>query len=271
MGGAWVFPGGKVESADFSARALARCRDVADRELEALAETSGRMLSREMALGLYVAACRETFEETGVLLARYANGEPCDGRTAARLRSRRGAVCRDASLFTQLLEEQDLVIEPACFVYWAHWITPSAAPQRFDARFFAVSMPADQLAQCDSAETSELSWLDLRSFGELPAESFISAPPTRFSLADVAARLREHGNLERTLTLERHRCVPPIVPKMTQIDGKATAVLPWDASYASLPGEGTPSQLAMPERYLDLPSRVIARHEIRAPRHTPAP
>jgi hypothetical protein len=132
-------------------------------------------------------------------------------------------------------------------------------------------MPPDQVAQCDSGEITELLWLDLRSFGDLPDESTLSAPPTRFSLADLAGRLSEHGSVKRLLTMEAHRYVPPMIPKVTRVDGQATAVLPWDSSYRSLPGDGTPSDVVIPERFLGFPSRVLARHEIRAPEQGPAP
>ena len=271
MGGTWVFPGGKVAAADSSAQALRRCVNVSDRQLDAVAAAVPKSLSRENALGLFFAACRETFEETGILLAQLEDGSPCDAKVVASVQCRRAGVARDAALFARLLEELDLVLDPTRFVYWAHWITPSIARQRFDARFFIVSVPPDQVAQCDSGEITELLWLDLRSFGDLPDESFLSAPPTRFSLADLAGRLGEHGSIKRLLTMEARRYVPAMIPRMTRVDGQATAVLPWDSSYCSLPGDGTPSDVVIPERFLGLPSRVLARHEIRAAEQGPAP
>jgi 8-oxo-dGTP pyrophosphatase MutT (NUDIX family) len=259
-GGAWAFPGGKLEPADTSADTLARL-GLADRLLGAAAEPAGR----EKSLGLLVAACRETFEEIGVVMARRPNGEFCDPLVAESLQPHRAEVSRDAASFAPLLAEHGLQIDPAHFVRWSHWITPSLLPKRFDTRFFLSAMPPGQAVRCDSAEATELLWLDLRAGGGLPEESLIPAPPTRFSLGDLAVSLRKYSDMDRLMQMEAGRDVAPMMPKMVRIDGKMMALMPWDADYQTAPGEGIPPHVPIPAQYLRFPSRVLPPAQLAGP------
>lgn len=236
-GGTWAFPGGKLEPAD----------SAPDRT----------QVPRDADFAFLMAACRETFEETGILLARQASGDFCPVDTVESLQGLRPEVSRDPSRFAEMLAEHALVIDPSRLVYWARWITPAAATRRFDARFFVAHMPADQAVQCDSTEATELLWLDLDRQGGLPDESIVPAPPTRYTLADLAESLAEHGTLARLILAEAAREVPPIMPKGTRIDGRMTVLMPWDPAYYSVPGEGTPPDVVIPERYRRYPSRVV--------------
>jgi 8-oxo-dGTP pyrophosphatase MutT (NUDIX family) len=251
-GGTWVFPGGKLEPSDTSPETLGKF-GLADE----LARAAAQRAAREMSLGLVVAACRETFEETGIVLAHRPNGEFCDAALADSLQPYRADVSSDSGSFAPLLVEHGLSIDPARFVMWSHWITPSLVPKRFDTRFFLARMPPGQTVRCDSAEATELHWLDLRMSGGLPEESFIQAPPTRCSLGDLALSLRKHGSIERLMQLEAGRAVVAMMPKMVRIDGQTMVLMPWDADYQSAPGEGIPPDAQIPAPYRQFPSRVV--------------
>jgi 8-oxo-dGTP pyrophosphatase MutT (NUDIX family) len=233
-GGAWVFPGGKLESADASAEPA----------------------MRDGSSALIVAACRETFEETGIVLACHANGDPCDASLAEALQRFRDDVSQNAGFFVSLLVEHGLTIVPERLITWAHWITPSIVPKRFDTRFFVTPMPPGQIARCESAEAAEFRWLDLPLHGGMPDESLVQAPPTRFSLGDLALALHRHGSLDRLMQAEAARSVVPMMPKMLRIDGRMTALMPWDPDYQAAPGEGVPAGTEIPTQYLQFPSRV---------------
>jgi 8-oxo-dGTP pyrophosphatase MutT (NUDIX family) len=250
-GGTWVFPGGKLEPTDLTSETLAKI-GLAD---EAPHVADDLAVDRQ-ALGLVVAACRETFEETGIVLARRANGAVCDSKIAEALQPFRARVTRDSGLFPALLADNGLAIESESLIRWSHWITPSIAPKRFDARFFVAVMPPGQPVRCDSPEATDLLWLDLRAGGPLPEPSLIPAPPTRFSLGDLALCLRKHGSVERLMRFEAARHVVPMLPKILRINGQMTALMPWDPEYQSSPGEGIPPETQIPGRYLDFPSRV---------------
>jgi 8-oxo-dGTP pyrophosphatase MutT (NUDIX family) len=256
-GGAWVFPGGKLESSDASPQALGRLRGLSDPSLPSHA-CLGNNLTADQAHGLFVAACRETFEEIGVVLARCESGEPCSREVFEHLQTLRAEVSQDPARFFALLEEWRLVLEPRRLVYWSRWITPSALQRRFDARFFVTMMPPWQRAICDSAEATEPLWLDLSSFVGLPDRDLIQAPPTRLSLAELADRLREHGTAEELLQREAGRWISPIMPKSIRDGNRAFAVMPWDPGYGVLPGDGVPPDGRLAERYRAFPSRIPA-------------
>jgi 8-oxo-dGTP pyrophosphatase MutT (NUDIX family) len=234
-GGAWVFPGGKLEPADAAEEPATGDRRSA----------------------LIVAACRETFEETGIVLACRANGDFCDAGIADALQRFRDDVSQNAGFFASLLVEHGLRIVPERLIMWSHWITPSIVPKRFDTRFFVTPMPPGQIARCESAEAAEFRWLDLPLHGGMPDESLVQAPPTRFSLGDLSLALHQHGSLDLLMQAEAARSVVPMMPKMLRIDGSMTALMPWDPDYQDAPGEGVPAGTEIPPQYLQFPSRVV--------------
>ena len=229
-GDTWVFPGGKLEPADEAAAARGGVV-LPDR----LPGSACAPASRARTLALIVAACRETFEETGIVLAHPARGGDCPPELASSLQELRPGVSK---------------------VPWSHWITPSLAPKRFDTRFFVALMPPAQSARCDSVEATEILWLDLRAADVIPDASPRLAPPTRISLAELKAALREHGNAQRLMQLEAQRDVMPILPKLLREDGHVTVLLPWDPQYAATPGDGVPVDARCAARYIAFPSRL---------------
>jgi 8-oxo-dGTP pyrophosphatase MutT (NUDIX family) len=256
MASVWVFPGGRMEQSDFRPEMMNRVAslDLADRECRILS-LQGAQLPRETILGLHVAACRETFEEAGVMLGRPRTGSLCDTTQLARLAGRR-AEASTGDGFARLLADEDLLLDLGSLTYWSHWITPAGERKRFDTRFFAVEVPPDQDASADLSELTHHAWLTaeevragMRS-GELRV-----APPTHATLEDVWQSHARHGSIEAMLRAEQARPVPPILPKIAVIDGITHAVLPWDPQYAEMPGEGCVVAAGYPPHLTGLPSR----------------
>jgi 8-oxo-dGTP pyrophosphatase MutT (NUDIX family) len=261
MAGLWVFPGGRMEPSDLAPELAARS------DPAALDATSARLLHYEdgqpldpaTARGLLVAACRETFEESGVLLAR-----PRDARTRwdaalrERVAARRAAAAADPAEFARLLADEDLLLDLERLVYWAHWITPTFENRRFDTRFLALQVPDDQEASVDHGELTHHAWL-----GESEVRAHVAsgemklAPPTRLTLEDLWAAHRAHGGLQAMLEAERTRSVPPILPRWVAHEGdEVELVLPWDAGYASTGGEGCAVFGEYPACFSELPARM---------------
>ncbi|MEJ7929485.1 NUDIX domain-containing protein [Ramlibacter sp. AN1015] len=172
-GGAYVFPGGKVESGD-ALLEEALCHERPRALRDALGEPE---LSEDEAVALYVAAVRETYEDAGILLAESAS---CEGACAV-------AVER-AEPFADIVRRYDLRL--STLVPWSRWITPAASftsSRRFDTRFFVCAAPEGQLARHDVGESSEAVWLTpqeaLRRFacGEIKL-----LPPQFMTLTHIA-------------------------------------------------------------------------------------
>ena len=153
-GGAYVFPGGKVEADDNPADAARSCAGL---DLAAAARRLGLDAERAV-LGYLVGAIRETFEEVGVLLASDEGGGPVRV-DAPRFAEYRRACDADNRAFWEMVKAERVMLATDRLVYFAHWITPEESPYRFDTRFFAAPMPSGQEAVADEREIVDVRWL----------------------------------------------------------------------------------------------------------------
>jgi recombination protein RecT len=175
--GAYVFPGGTVDSPDASPAARAVSRARADQD--------------DTQLTFATAAVREAFEELGVLLGwRRGANLPCPPELARTLdRSPEG------DFFSRIADAQvELAVDRA---FWlSHWITDRDLPKRFDVRFFVAPMPADQHAAADQTEQFEPVWVR-------PAEGLQRHERGEFNIVFPTIRtlrqLRRFGSVEQVL------------------------------------------------------------------------
>jgi 8-oxo-dGTP pyrophosphatase MutT (NUDIX family) len=188
LGGAYVFPGGKLDASDLLLAEQAHLDQDAGQLHAALAEPA---LAPELARGLYVAALREAFEECGVL---FAEG-------VAQHHSLQLAEHIKGGLhFNQVLADLQLRLQTRAVAPWSRWITPrmpSIASKRFDTRFFVAALPAHQIASHDNVETTASVWLPPRlALQQYWDRAIEMAPPQIMTLAhlsrfaDVASVLR---------------------------------------------------------------------------------
>ena len=165
MGGAHVFPGGKVDPSDCASGWL----DRVDRSAKELSEELGET-DAQSGLGLLVAAVRETFEEAGVLLASAAPG--------ADLARAREQLHSGASFFA-LADQIDMKIDSTAITPYARWITPKMESRRFDTRFYIAIVPEGQSASYDGTETTSAAWLSpAGAIEDMLAGRIKLAPPT---------------------------------------------------------------------------------------------
>ena len=158
LGGMYCFPGGTVQKEDFSTAILRRCRGLSP---TAARKIIGAQFSPQKALGLWVTAIRELFEETGVLLAITADGTigamDCDlNRSVAEKHT---ALLARRLSFSGLLEAEDLHCDTTQLAYFSQWRTPSQFKVRFDTRFFLASVPAEHSPIAASPEVAHSLWL----------------------------------------------------------------------------------------------------------------
>lgn len=222
LGGAYVFPGGKLDTADAEldpVRHLDQPREVLHRQL---AEPT---LDPARACGLYVAALREAFEESGILFAHGANGQAPDAVDA-------GHRLRAGAHFAEVLRDMSLQLTTRFLVPWSRWITPklaSVSTQRFDTRFFVAAVPPGQDAVHDNVETTHSAWLRPRQALEDYWEQRIElAPPQIMSLV----QLLRHDTVQAVLDDTRQRAPATIQPEPFDDNGVRTICYPGDPNHS---------------------------------------
>lgn len=141
----WVFPGGRVDPEDHA--------DDLDQLFSGLtdAEASRVLEVPQGGLAWWLAACRETLEEAGLLLA--------SGDAKVDVAQLRSHVEADESVFADLLLERGLVLDATAVEEVARFITPLGSPRRFDARFFVARTPPGQEPLQDDGEIVDWAWI----------------------------------------------------------------------------------------------------------------
>ncbi|MFR9728970.1 NUDIX hydrolase [Saccharopolyspora sp. MS10] len=180
--------------------------------------------SEELARALVCAAVRETFEESGVLLAGPApDSVVADTRPYADARPR--LVSKELS-FAAFLADAGLVLRADLLRPWANWVTPEEEPRRYDTRFFVAAMPEGQRADGVTTEAAHAYW----STPEAALEDWRQGrcgllPPTWVTLSEIAAC----DGLPAALELERS--LGKVLPRLVHRDGAWRAVLPGEPGY----------------------------------------
>jgi 8-oxo-dGTP pyrophosphatase MutT (NUDIX family) len=228
--GAYVFPGGSVDPADYDAPVGWHGPDPA--------EFGARLgATAEMARALVCAAVRETFEEAGVLLAGAPDGGPVADPSGPSWEADRAALTAGELTLAELLSRRGLVLRADLLTPWARWITPEGEPRRFDARFFAAALPAGQVATGHAAESDRIAWLRPADAIESARAGEISLlPPTATTLHDfaVAEGAVADGDGREDAVIEilgRRPVIEPIVPRLVLEDGQAWLYVPDEVGY----------------------------------------
>jgi 8-oxo-dGTP pyrophosphatase MutT (NUDIX family) len=221
--GAYVFPGGSVDPADYGAEV--GWHGPSPEEFGARLGASA-----DVARALVCAAVRETFEEAGVLLAGSPDGGPLAVPAGPSWEADRMAVASGTLTLAELLTRRGLVLRADLLVPWARWITPDGEPRRFDARFFAAALPDGQEAVGHEAEADHVAWLrpadaiDAAKAGEMSL-----LPPTATTLHDFASAVAAGEGLAGILGTRRE--ITPVQPRLVLDDGKAWLVIPDGVDY----------------------------------------
>ncbi|TWO69404.1 NUDIX hydrolase [Caenimonas sedimenti] len=225
LGGAYVFPGGKVDAED------AEWADRLDTAPAALHAALGEPeLDGLQAAALYVAAIREVFEETGLLFAPVT---PAQAQQA-------WAALRTGPRFSELLEPWGLVLQAGALHPWSRWVTPQVGGvvrKRFDTRFFVAAVPPGQVPAHDQHEAVESLWLAPgRALTQYWEGGIELAPPQIMSLAHLA----RHRNVASVLEAARARQPPCIRPEPFEQEGERVLCYPGDPRHSlrerALPG-----------------------------------
>lgn len=228
LGGAYVFPGGKLDDSDALLDPQTRLDSHPNDLHAALGEPE---ITPTMASALFVAALREAFEESGVLF--------CKGITAA-LTADAAQRLRQGISFNQVLSDLSLRLHLGAIAPWSRWITPrmpSVTNKRFDTRFFIAAIPQDQVAAHDNHETTQSAWLSPRTALQQYWNREIElAPPQIMSLA----HLSRHATVGSAMAEARQQRPPLVLPEPFDDNGERVLCYPGDPQHPvtqrALPG-----------------------------------
>jgi 8-oxo-dGTP pyrophosphatase MutT (NUDIX family) len=215
--GALVFPGGSVDNGD--------------QEIIARPElySGGEGLDAN-ALSFRIAAIRETFEESGILLARPRGSKALvDAKRAAEIEaSDRAALCDGKTTFLKVLSEHELLLDLDELVPYAHWITPEGMPKRFDTWFFLAAAPPEQIGAHDGKESTDSIWVS-------PREALAGGESGRFKLPFPTTRnlirLGKQDNVKAALNDSKGKNIMTVMPVMTKLNGGRQLRIPLEAGY----------------------------------------
>lgn len=153
--------------------------------------------SEPLAAALVCAAVRETFEESGVLLAGTESAVLADAAPYAD--ARRALVAKELSL-AEFLAEAGLSLRADLLRPWSNWITPEPAPRRYDTRFFVAALPSGQHADGATTEADSVEW---RRPSAALAEAELGKrnlmPPTQYTLTEISS----YSSTQQALSVTR--------------------------------------------------------------------
>lgn len=214
--GAMVFPGGKLEPGDAASGLRPRCPGTNDLSDDALTFRTG--------------AIRETFEECGVLLAGpRGSGRLVDAEELRAIEARhREALDTHALDLRDLAEAEDLDLACDRLVPFAHWITPTFMPKRFDTHFFLVAAPPDHVAVHDGTEGVDSVWIR-------PADAVAEAEAGRrtiiFPTLMNVKKLGQQNSVAEVVHAARSAPVVTVLPEVVETERGSMMRLPADAGY----------------------------------------
>jgi glyoxylase-like metal-dependent hydrolase (beta-lactamase superfamily II)/8-oxo-dGTP pyrophosphatase MutT (NUDIX family) len=186
MGGAVVFPGGSVAPADCDPR-WEQASPLSQADARAVLDVD----DPAAALGSFVAALREAYEEVGF--------PPGRGPIEELERD----LTDEPHRWLERCLELGVTLATDELVAAGRWVTPLGSPVRFDARFFVVQAPEGWEPVPDPSEVDGAHWATPEdALAELAAENAIMAPPT----------------IEMLQRLEGHTDVPAILSSLRDVE-----------------------------------------------------
>jgi 8-oxo-dGTP pyrophosphatase MutT (NUDIX family) len=210
--GAMVFPGGKIEESDASP--------------DWAADTVGWDETAQEERAPRIAAIREAFEESGILLARHVDGREFLGDKSVT--TARADVDEGKRSFHDLVRAHGLKLDLSDLTPFSRWVTPTFMPKRFDTFFYLAVAPAEQLAISDGHETVEAEWVSPAGVLQQAREGKRTVVfPTRLNLGQLA----ESATVDEAVRAARSRPVVITQPVMEKREDGNYLVLTADSGY----------------------------------------
>ncbi|HEU5037868.1 MAG TPA: NUDIX hydrolase [Nocardioides sp.] len=215
-GGMCVYPGGGVDPRDFDS-SVAWAGPTPE-------EWAARLgCDEETARALVCAAVRETFEESGVLLAGTSASDVVADTTGEDWEADRVALeSRDLSM-TEFLNDRGLVLRTDLLGVWDAWLTPIFEPKRYRTWFFVASLPLGQVTRDVSTESSSVAWIPARTAADqADAGDLALMPPTYLTSLEVGSL----SSPDEVLSVAASRSVEMFTPSVEPLGSGWTLSMP---------------------------------------------
>jgi 8-oxo-dGTP pyrophosphatase MutT (NUDIX family) len=211
-----VFPGGGVDPRDFDASVAWAGPSPRD--------WAARLATDEsLARALVCAAVRETFEESGVLLAGTTAGTIVSDTTGADWEADRIALEGRELAFTEFLARRGLVLRTDLLGAWAGWLTPAFEPRRYRTWFFVAVLPEGQRTRDVSTESASVTWLPaLAAVEAVERSDMLMLPPTYLTCLEVG----QYADPDAVLAEAARRSVEMFTPEVVGEGDAATLSTP---------------------------------------------
>jgi len=217
-GGMCVFPGGGVDPRDDDTTVAWAGPSPA--------EWAVRLgTDEDVARALVCAAMRETFEESGVLLAGESADSVVADTTGEDWEADRVALESRALSMTDFLNRRGLVLRTDLLGTWGGWLTPVFEPKRYRSWFFVALLPEGQRTRDVSTESSEVVWLPAATAAdEADAGSLAMLPPTYLTCLEVG----QHPSVAAVFAAADGRTVEMFTPTVEPLGDGYTLSMPDD-------------------------------------------
>ena len=227
FGGIWVFPGGILEDQDQDIAKKNYCNGIDEKKAKAILNYD------QQSLTYWIASLRETFEETGALIANRENNSfftPTEDE-AINLERLRSDLNNGKISFISILKQLKLKIALERLIYISHWITPDVETKRYTTRFFLTSLNEEVTMTHDDLEGTDSKWIGINEALEAHKAGRISLiMPTIKNLESISS----YKNTQEMISAKnaiKAKDIQAIEPKFFKENGQWKGLLPGEYGY----------------------------------------
>ncbi len=216
FGAAWAFPGGVVDEDD--AAVSEYCSGIT------ITEADTQLGVKANGLGLYSAAIRELFEESGVLLADTDELAEDPGTV-------RDALNAGVESWADFVARNNLALRCDKLHYFSHWVTPQIFSKRYSTRFFLAEMPVGQHAIHCGGELTDCRWVAAQDMLEAGRAGEVELHFPTIKTLELIARYQTLQDLLEWASTCVQWGITTMLPAVIMRDGTHEIVLPGDKDY----------------------------------------